>query len=178
MSELSNVHALAQKAVAAHGQAAECAESVVIRRLFMVLHGAYGAAFVSMFSTGDRDANGKDKGIRSAMQVWQSKLAGYEADVIELAASRVMDAYPKHPPTLPQFEALARAAVPRKTFAQEQGLPQLPAPVPKPKATFSVHAVGDGKDWARKILAAVANGDRRSYGIVCSAKEALGLPTK
>lgn len=176
MSDLSNVAALAQHATTAQPQPAASAEGLGIRRLFTVLHGAYGSQFVAKFTTGERDAKGKDKGIRSAMQVWQSKLAAYPADVIEAAAARVMDAHPEFPPTLPQFEALCRAAMPRKTFAQEQGLPQLPAPPAAPKAVVDVTLRNDGKDWARKILAGADAGDKRTPTVLRMARAALGLP--
>ncbi|MGB4059603.1 MAG: hypothetical protein WBK26_05240 [Burkholderiaceae bacterium] len=176
MSDMSNVADLARQGVASHGYEAAGAEGVAVRRLFMVLHGAYGAAFTSKFATGQRDADGKDKGIRSAMQVWQAKLASYPADVVEAAAGRVMDAHPEFPPTLPQFEALCRAAMPRKTFAQEQGLPRLPAPDAPHKAVVSVVPQRDGKDWARKIVAGVAAGDKRPPTLIRMARAALGLP--
>lgn len=176
MSDLSHIVALVQQGTESQSRAAESADSALVRRLFMVLHGAYGAAFTSKFATGQRDADGKDKGIRSAMQVWQSKLAAYPADVVEAAAGRVMGAHPEFPPTLPQFEALCRAVMPRKTFAEEQGLPRLPAPAATPKAAVIVAPQRDGKDWARKIVAGVEAGDKRTPTVVKMACAALGLP--
>lgn len=173
MSDMSHIPALVQ-AAAQPQPAAASAEGAQVRRLFMVLHGAYGTAFVSKFGTGERDANGKDKGIRSAMQVWQSKLAAYPADVIEAAAARVMDAHPEFPPTLPQFEALCRAAMPRKTYAEEAGLPRLPAPV-QPDVKGAFVAQGDGKDWARRILANIEAGAKPTPTVARFAKEALGI---
>lgn len=168
MSDFSNVAVLAQAAT----QAPQPTENMGIRKLFMLMHGAYGNGFVSKFSTGERDAQGKDKGIRSAMQVWTHGLSQFSPDVIELAASRFLSLYPEFPPNLPQFEAVCRSMAPRKTFAEEQGLKALPAPT-QPRADVAFDAVGDGRDWARRIMAGVEAGDKRSPTVVRFAKEAL-----
>lgn len=154
---------------------AQVQASPVIRKLFMLLHGSYGNAFVSKFSTGEKDSQGRDKGIRVAMKVWESGLATYPADVVEAATNRVVEEFPEHPPNLPQFKKLCEAIMPRKTYAEEQGLPALPAPKPA-RVHVQVEHKNDGKDWARKILARIQNGDRS----VCrysreSAEVALGL---
>jgi len=149
--------------------------SASTKQLFMALHGAYGNAFLSKFSTGERDEKGKDRGVRSAMQVWQSKLATYPADVIQTAASRAMDAHPEFPPSLPQFEAICRAVAPRKTFAEEQGLTRLPAPTPAPAAPVSFAERRDGRDWARRILARHEAGDKLNPTSLRFAREAMGV---
>lgn len=93
----------------------------VVRKLFLLLHGSYGNLFISKFSTGDLDANGKDKGIRTAMMVWESALAKYEPKVIEAAAERLTTECPEFPPSLPQFEAICRACRPAKVWKPDEG---------------------------------------------------------
>lgn len=149
--------------------------SVGIKQVFMALHGCYGNLFLSKYATGALDAKGNDKGVRSAMQVWQSRLSVYASDVIEAAMARVVDAHPDgFPPSLAQFEALCRAVMPRKTYSEQAGLPRLPAPVqPVVKGSFVAH--GDGKDWARQILANIEAGARTTPTKARFAKEALGI---
>ncbi|EFI62671.1 hypothetical protein CTS44_06318, partial [Comamonas thiooxydans] len=85
------------------------------------------------------------------------------------------DYHSEFPPSLPQFEALCKAATPRKTYAEEAGLLALPAPKFQ-RLDVSIVAHGDGKDWARKILARADAGDKTvSYRALKDAKEALGL---
>ena len=145
-----------------------------IRKLFMVFHGSYGNTFIGKFSTGEKDADGRDKGIRAAMKVWEAKLGKYPADVIEVAADRAGAAHPEFPPSLPQFEKLCEAAMPRKTYAQEHGLPALPAPKADP-IKVDLKPKNDGKDWARRLLARHEAGERlRPYTLTC-ARQALGM---
>jgi hypothetical protein len=151
------------------------AVSVAVRQVFMLMHGSYGNLFVSKFATGDKDKQGKDRGIRSAMKIWDAKLRAYPADVIEAAAGRLLQECPEFPPNLPQFEALCRAVMPRKTYAETQGLPRLPAPQPAPAMPVAYTARNDGRDWARAILAAVEAGQRRSFEVVRSARKALAI---
>ena len=148
-----------------------------IRKLFMVFHGSYGNTFIGKFSTGEKDADGRDKGIRAAMKVWEAKLGKYPADVIEVAADRAGAAHPEFPPSLPQFEKLCEAAMPRKTYAQEHGLPALPAPKADP-IKVDLKPKNDGKDWARRLLARHEAGERlRPYTLTC-ARQALGMEGK
>lgn len=168
MSDFSNVAHMVAAAQAKPQQA----DQPHIRKLFMLLHGAYGNPFIAKYSSGERDADGKDKGIRSAMMVWTHGLRDFAPDVIEAAAKRYMLLYPEFPPSMPQFEAVCRSVVPRKTFAEEQGLKALPAPK-QVRADVAFDAVGDGRDWARRILAGVEVGDKRSPTVVRFAKEAL-----
>lgn len=134
-------------------------ESPLIRKLFLVMHGAYGNLFVSKFATGETDTAGKDKGIRSAMMVWDAALSRFDNGVVELAAGRLRREHPDYPPNLPQFEKLCEAAAPRKTNAEIEGVPRLMAPKLEP-VKVSVQCVGDGVDWARVIVARAKAGDR------------------
>ena len=102
------------------------AANAVVRKLFMLLHGRYGTAFTSKFATGKLDAAGSDRGTLSAMLVWQSDLRRYADDVVQEAAQRCKDANPTFPPSLPEFEALCKACMPRETYAQQQGWKPLP----------------------------------------------------
>ena len=146
----------------------------VVRKLFMLLHGSYGNSFISKFSTGEKDKDGRDKGIRAAMKVWEAKLGKYPADVIEVAADRTGAAHPEFPPSLPQFEKLCEAAMPRKTYAQEHGLPALPAPKAEP-IKVDLKPKNDGKDWARVLLARFDAGEKLRPIQVRFARQALGM---
>lgn len=168
---------LAVKAIndnAAHQQSK--GESHVIRKLFLLLHGSYGNLFTSKFATGERDANGKDKGIRATMMVWEAALSKYPPDVIEAAAARLTTECPEFPPNLPQFEAICKAVMPRKSYAEEQGYARLPPP-PAPQSVGPVlyEAKNDGKDWARKILARQQAGENVRPISLRFAREALRL---
>jgi len=145
-----------------------------VNQVFKVLHGAYGSLFLAKFSTGELDENGKDKGIRAAMLVWESTLAKYSPDTIETAAKRLTEVCPEFPPNLPQFESICKAVMPRKTFSDDQPR-RLPPPEEKPIGPVEFVAMNDGRDWARKILARQAAGARISAGIVDMAKKALLL---
>lgn len=156
----------------ARAQGAEC---TAIRQLFMLFHGAYGDQFLGKFSTGELDANGKDKGVRSAMQVWQAYLADFTPDVVFQAAKRAQEAHPKFPPNLPEFVVFCRAAMPRVAYVDpDANVARLPAPVRVEAGPVEFVAMRDGKDWARKILAELAAGARRPHGVVAMAKAALG----
>lgn len=148
--------------------------SPTIRKLFLLMHGAYGNQFASKFSTGVKDESGSDKGIRAAMLVWDAKLGKYPADVIEIAAGRVQGEHPDFPPNLPQFEKLCDAAMPRKTYAEENNLPRLPAPPPPEPVQVRITPCDDGKDWARRILARAEAGDKIRPYTLWSAEVALG----
>jgi hypothetical protein len=177
---MNNVATLADAVIErSAGSAAQNAEplqvSPVVRKLFMLLHGSYGSLFLTKFSTGEKDAQGRDKGIRAAMKVWDAKLSQFDDSVIETAADHLSAQHPEFPPNLPQFESLCVALMPRKTYAEEAGLPRLPAPAPAAPAKVSFDMRGDGKDWARRILARNEAGDKiRPYTLQC-ARQALGM---
>ena len=107
-----------------------------IRKLFMVLQGAYGNLFLSKFNTGELNGDGSDKGMRTALLVWDGALAQFTDDVIEAAALRIQRDNPDYAPNLPQFERLCEALAPRKTYDEQEGLPRLPPPpaVESPRA--------------------------------------------
>lgn len=148
----------------------------VVQKLFMLMHGAYGNVFLSKFSTGEHDDEGKDKGVKSAMQVWVLALRRFPVDVIETAAYRCQKDRPDFPPTLPQFEAVCAAVMPRKTYAEEHGLPRLPAPAPAPVSGVPhCDEQRDGKDWARRIIARHEAGQTINRTSLRFAREALRL---
>ena len=73
------------------------------------------------------------------------------------------------------MRTLCRAATPRKTYAEEAGLLALPSPTFQ-RMEVPIVAHGDGKDWARKLLARSDAGDKTvSYRALKDAKQALGL---
>ena len=172
---MNNLAEMASQVIQNAGQQpAPRGDNPTIRKLFLVLHGSYGSLFTTKFSTGERDANGKDKGIRAAMLVWESALAKYSPDTIETAARRLAEVCPEFPPNLPQFEAICKAVMPRKTFSDDQPH-RLPPPEEKPIGPVEFVAMNDGRDWARKILARQAAGARISAGTIDTAKKALRL---
>jgi hypothetical protein len=149
--------------------------SPLVRKLFVMLHGAYGNQFAGKFATGKVNADGEDLGTRAAMLVWDSALSRFAGDVVELAARRLVKDNPKFPFNLGELEAVCEAATPRQDFAQEQGLPRLAAPGLQPIAV-TIEAQHDGCDWARKILARAKAGDRLvTRGVLEHARAALGL---
>ena len=148
------------------------------RKLFVVLQGAYGTPFLAKFSTGELNERREDKGMRAAQLVWDAALAGFADDVIEAAAKSIKRECPEFPPSLPQFEKVCEALTPRKTYAEEAGLLALPAPAFQ-RMEVPIKPHGDGKDWARKIMARSDAGDKTvSYRALKDAKEALGLNTR
>lgn len=174
---MNNVATLAAAAIQqAQAQPEALQVAPVIRKLFILLHGSYGNLFISKFSTGEKDAQGRDKGIRAAMKVWESKLAQYSADVVETAAGRMTAAHAEYPPNLPQFEVLCIAAMPRQTYAEENNLPRLPAPTPAaPVELVDFKPRGDMKDWARRLLARHDAGEVLKPIQLRFAREAMGV---
>lgn len=155
---MTNVASIASAALAKPQPDQRREVSLTTRKLFVLFHGQYGSLFTAKFSTGESDAQGKDKGVRSAMLVWDSALSRFPGDVVEMAAYRVIADNPQFPPNLPQLEAACRAAMPREVYS-DGGVPQLPPPVVAP-LSVSIQAVGDGKDWARRIVVRAEQGDK------------------
>lgn len=151
-----------------------------VKNLFIVLQGSYGSLFLAKFATGVKDkATGRhDLGILAAMRTWDAVLSKFPASVIETAAARLADEHSDFPPNLPQFVRMCEAAAPRMGWAREQGLPALPAPTVRP-VQVSLAERGDGKDWARRILARVEQGDGTvtRYSVM-SARAALRLEAR
>ena len=176
---MNNIATLADNAVREAAQLPQPTEqtSIVVRKLFILMHGAYGNLFLSKFSTGEKDAEGKDKGVRAAMKIWDATLRKFAGDVIETAAGRLSQAHPEFPPNLPQFERLCDAAAPRQTYAEEHNIPRLEAPVVA-RVAVSVAMQNDGKDWARRILARAEAGDSIRTYTMESAQLALGMKGK
>lgn len=145
-----------------------------IVNLFLVLQGTYGTLFLSKYSSGVKDKKGHDLGMRATMRVWDSALAKYTPDVVERAVSRLTTEFPEFPPNLTQFEAICRAAEPRKSHAELQGWTALPAPTIE-RIEVGIEPVGDGKDQFRKIWARHLAGDKTlSPFSVRAAIEVLG----
>ena len=152
--------------------------STTVRKLFVLLHGSYGNLFLSKYATGEKSESGGDKGVAAAMLVWDAALSKFAPEVIEAAAKRLMGENPEFAPNLPQLEKVCAAITPRKTYAEEAGLPRLPAPEPAAPMKVSFEMRGDGKDWARRIMARQEAGDRiRPYSLQC-ARQALGMEGK
>lgn len=109
--------------------------------------------------------------MRAAQLVWDADLAKFEDDVIEAAFQSIKRECPEFPPSLPQFEKACEALTPRKTYFEERGLLALPAPKVERFLDVPVELKGDGKDWARKILARLDAGDKTvSYRALKDAK--------
>ena len=177
---MNDVATLAHEAVreAASQPRAKREASPTMRKLFVLLHGSYGSLFLSKYATGEKSEAGGDKGVAAAMLVWDAALSKFAPDVIETAARRLMAESPEFPPNMPQLEKVCDAITPRKTYAEEAGLPRLPAPAPAEPTKVSFEMRGDGKDWARRIMARQEAGDRiRPYTLTC-ARQALGMEGK
>lgn len=177
---MTNIATLADEAVrdAARKPQQKREASLTVRKLFVLLHGAYGSTFLSKYSTGEKNADGNDKGVLAAMLVWDAGLSKFSPDVIEAAAKRLMGEDPKFPPNLPQMEKVCQAITPRKTYAEEAGLPRLPAPAPADPIKVDFNKKNDGKDWARSILAREKAGEKLRAVTLRFAREAMGLEGK
>ena len=175
---MNHIATLAHEAVreaAAQPRQKREASVTVVRKLFVLLHGAYGSLFLSKYATGEKSESGGDKGVAAAMLVWDTALSKFAPDVIEAAAKRLMGENPEFAPNLPQLEKVCAAITPRKTYAEEAGLPRLPAPAPAAPVKVDFSQQHDGKDWARAILARSEAGDKiRAYTLL-SARQALGM---
>ena len=67
-----------------------------------------------------------------------------------------------------------QAITPRKTHAEEAGLPSFQRLARRPKVKVDFSKQNDGKDWARAILARSEAGESiRAYTLL-SARQALG----
>lgn len=166
--------ALVQQAVAqpqAHGTAAK---TELAQHVFRVLHGMYGNLFLAKFSTGQERGDGADGGVESAKAIWGHALCRYGLETVKAALAGCLQAHPEYPPSLPQFVALCDARAPRQTYAQKQGWKSLPPPE-SAEVPVSFEAKGDGKDWARRILARQEAGERIGIYALGSARMALGL---
>lgn len=114
-----NAATLVAPGAISQGPMAEGSESeTATKRLFMLFHGYYGNLFLSKFATGELDADGKDRGIKSARQVWQSGLAKFDVATVVAAAERCKQAHKEFPPSLPQFLDLCAAIQPRKARSE------------------------------------------------------------
>lgn len=172
---MHDVASLADGAIARDGrQAGARIASPTVRKLFLMLYGSYGNAFAAKFSSGKLDEeDGSDLGTKAAMLVWDRALSKYPGDIVELAATRLVKQHPEFPFSLGALEVACDAAMPVKTYFEAQGLKRLPPPVLTPVAVV-IEAVGDGKDWARKILARAQAGDKTlRLGAIRDAAEAL-----
>lgn len=181
MRSSHEISSLASRAVRSAGQqqgqlAPRPEASQRIRKLFVVLQGAYGTAFLAKFSSGELNERREDKGVRAAQLVWDADLAKFEDDVIEAAFKSIKRECPEFPPSLPQFEKVCEALTPRKTYFEESGLLALPAPKVERLLDVPVELKGDDKDWARKIIARIAYGDQTvTRHTRLAAMETLGM---
>ena len=143
--------------------------------VFRAMFGFYGNLWLSKFAIGQLDDDGSDAGVTSAKSIWAHGLREFDVGTVKVALRQCLEHHPEFPPTLPQFVALCKAAMPRKTWAEENNLPQLPAPKPAAPARVQFREHNDGKDWARRLQARHSAGDSLSpYQVTCS-RQALGL---
>ena len=160
MKSLANI---AQQSVQEAQERGPREASPTIRKLFVLLHGAYGNAFLAKFNTGQLVESGKnqgkDKGLLAAMLVWDGKLARFPDDVVEAATNRAISENPDFAPSLPKLEKICEAMMPRKSYYEEQGFPMLPPPK-LVRVEVDMEPVGDGKDNYRKIWARHLAGDQ------------------
>lgn len=133
-----------------------------VRSLFMLFHGFYGNLFLSRYATGDLDASGKDKGVKSAMVVWQSDLARFAPDVIRAAADRCKVDHVKYPPTLPEFLTICRALQPRIAHFDKPGAIEMSSGL---KSTYTARARAKAMASYREKLAAEVGAVRVDGGL-------------
>lgn len=171
MSDLTDLAQLATDSLRTQSPEDMAALDQGIRQVFLALHGNYGAQFSSKFALGQKDASGKDKGIRAAMLVWQEALSKFLPDVVQEGVRRCIEANPQFPPNLPQIEAHCLWAMPRKPTMPSEPRQALPPPDVRP---VDFTPKGDRLDWARRILAREAAGHRLGSATVKISCGALG----
>lgn len=113
-------------------------------------------------------------------QTWADALSWFTGDDIREALLSASSHYPERPPNLPQFRELCNDARRRRIGYQ----PKLAKPVvkgdiaPDVKAAIDAKAMGakrgDGRDWARQILAD-ETGKLYPHISYVFAREALGI---
>lgn len=137
--------------------------------VFVYFFGAYGSLWTAKFSTGVKNDKGQDQGVKAAMGVWGAALAKFDPATVEVALNRWTSENSDKPPHLPQF--VATCAVADKSMGRT---PMVAIPYEAPaRVAVSYDAKGDGKDWARKILAGIAAGDKRTVTVRQMAMDAL-----
>jgi len=174
---MNHAHELAESAIdggAHHRVRPE--PSQWIRKLFAVLQAAYGTTFLAKFATGELNDAGEDKGVRTALLVWESDLIAFAPDVIEAAVARCREESPKFPPNLPELVQACKAITPRKSYYEEIGNLALPMdrPVVRP---VEFERKGDGKDWARALQARHDAGQHLTLFQIASYRACLRLDT-
>ena len=140
----------------------------VIDWLFGRLQLAYGRDFQSQYEGLDPQA------VRAS---WAYELASF--DQCQHVLDWALEHLPEKPTTVLVFRSLCRAAPPAK-------VPRLPAPVASPErvqaeleklAELRVRAAqpcGDRREWAAKVLARHAAGERMTRYVLESARQAMG----
>lgn len=91
---------------------ASSADLQAVKRTWALLHGIYGNRMLDNWRTG-KLVDGEDHGIAHAQRVWLHSLRRYRVATLGEAVTRCKAAYPHHPPTLGEFEALCVAIEPR-----------------------------------------------------------------
>lgn len=140
--------------------------------IFRELQGAYGSRFLDMWKSGHTE-NGMDTGMANAHAKWARELAGF-ADQPE-RLRKALQTLPEHPPTLPEFKALARQ---QSVTLQNT----LPAPTPDAErraanveraAAVSIkEAPGDA--WAYRLRDRYMRGEKLHKSQIDLASAAIG----
>lgn len=78
-----------------------------IEEIFKRFHGRFGNRFIAEFSTGQTDANGRDKGIENAKHVWGEELSGFAAEEIK----RGLSAQYEYLPDCDKFKLACRPSI-------------------------------------------------------------------
>lgn len=137
-----------------------------VDRLFERLLATYGRDFVARY-------DGQDLG--AVKTAWTHELAGFDGQLQALAWA--LENLPERCPNAIEFRNLARRApapdVPR--LAEPAADPARVAAELARLAPLRARATVDGRDWARRILARHADGERIRPISLRFAKEALGV---
>jgi len=121
-----------------------------------------------------------DAGICNAMKTWSIKLAGFE-DFPE-AIDAVLASLPEDPPTLPHFLALCRDEARKRRDAQPK-LAHVATAEERARAEEAAKRAArsisrdrrDHKEWAKRLQARHAAGERLYSAQVSAYSNALGL---
>lgn len=126
--------------------------------IFRELQGAYGSRFLDMWKSGHTE-NGMDTGMANAHAKWARELAGFEDQPERLR--KALQQLPEHPPTLPEFKALAR----QQSVTLQSTLPASTPDAARRAANLERIAAlkineAPGTAWARRLRERHMRGER------------------
>jgi hypothetical protein len=148
--------------------------SAWVVRLFSRFQAIYGNRTSTMWAEADPD---------EVRQAWGEELARYTGEDVRDALEVMRLHHQEYPPTLFQFASMCRDAAKRRAQTATKLEPPPMSKASAERAMAQIHATeaklsqlnADCRDWARKILAREAAGERLPLVALDGAREALRL---